>query len=103
MATGKSYLTFILDQLSEVDGISHRQMMGEYIIYKNGRIIAYLCDNRMLIKPTKHAILTLPNAPLVAPYEGARAMILVENTEDREFLKDLFDIVYPDLPAPKKK
>jgi len=103
MATKKEYLEFILDQLSELDGISHRQMMGEYIIYHNGKIAAYLCDNRLLVKPVKSAMEMMPNASLEPPYEGAKDMVLVEDVDDRVFLKELFEAMYPELPEPKKK
>ena len=103
MATSKEYLSFILYQLSLLDGISHRQMMGEYILYHHGKIAAYLCDERLLVKPVSAAKALLPNAPMKPPYEGAKPMLLVENVDDRTFLSTLFTAMYPELPAPKKK
>ena len=103
MATSKDYLNYILEQLSEIEGITHRQMMGEYIIYLNGRIAAYLCDNRLLIKPTPTAMEMMKGASPEPPYEGAKEMLLCVNTEDREFLKALFEGIYEELPEPKKK
>ena len=103
MATSKDYLNYILEQLSEIEGITHRSMMGEYIIYLNGRIAAYLCDNRLLIKPTPIAMGMMKDASLEPPYEGAKEMLLCENTEDREFLKALFEGIYEELPEPKKR
>ena len=103
MATSKEYLAFILDQLSDVDGITHRQMMGEYIIYMNGKIAAYLCDDRLLVKPVPSAVKLMPNATYEPPYEGAKDMLLVDNIDDRAFLKELFEAMYDDLPHPKKK
>lgn len=103
MATSKDYLNYILEQLSEIEGITHRQMMGEYIIYLNGRIAAYLCDNRLLIKPTPTAMEMMKGASPEPPYEGAKEMLLCENTEDREFLKALFEGIYEELPEPKKR
>ena len=103
MATSKDFLTYILEQLSEIEGITHRQMMGEYIIYLNGRIAAYLCDNRLLIKPTPTAMEMMKGASPEPPYEGAKEMLLCENTEDREFLKALFGGIYEELPEPKKR
>lgn len=103
MATKKEYLEFILDQLSELDNISHRQMMGEYIIYHNGKIAAYLCDDRLLVKPVKSAVEMMPEARYEPPYEGAKDMILVEDVDDREFLTELFEKMYPELPEVKKK
>ncbi len=103
MATSKDYLTFILEQLSELDNITYRQMMGEYIIYQNGKITAYLCDNRLLVKPVSAAEAMLPGALHEPPYEGAKDMILVEQVEDQTFLTRLFLAMYDELPAPKKK
>ena len=103
MATSKEYLNFILEQLSLIDGISHRQMMGEYIIYLHGRIAAYLCDGRLLIKPVPSAVRLMPDAVLEPPYEGAKDMLLCENVDDKEFLKELFEAIYDELPKPKEK
>ena len=86
MATSKDYLEFALEQLSGLDGITHRQMMGEYIIYYRGKIIAYLCDNRFLLKPTPSAKAMLPGAVFEPPYSGAKEMILFEQIENRELL-----------------
>ena len=103
MATSKEYLAFILDQLSDVEGIAHRQMMGEYIIYMNGKIAAYLCDDRLLVKPVPSAVQLMPNATYDPPYDGAKDMLLVDNVDDRAFLRKLFVAMYDELPKPKKK
>lgn len=103
MSTTKEYLEFILGQLSEIEGITHRQMMGEYIIYLHGRIAAYLCDSRLLVKPVPSAVGLMPNASYEPPYEGAKDMLLVDNVDDREFLKTLFEAMYEELPEPKKR
>ena len=103
MATSKDFLNFVLEQLSELDEITYRQMMGEYIIYYSGKIAAELCDNRFLVKPVDAAVKYIPNAVYEPPYEGAKPMILVENLDDREYLTGLFEAIYPELPAPKPK
>lgn len=103
MATSKDYLAFILEQLSQVDGISHKQMMGEYILYRHGKIAAYLCDNRLLVKPVPAAVALMPDAALESPYEGAKQMLLVEQVDNKAFLKTLFDAIDPQLPEPKKR
>jgi len=103
MATSKDYLYFILDQLSDLEGITHRQMMGEYILYCHGKIAACLCDDRFLVKPVPSALKLLPYAPLLPPYEGAKAMLLVEDVENRCFLQELLCTIEPELPMPKKK
>ncbi len=103
MATTKEYLNFILEQLSLIDGITYRQMMGEYIIYMHGKIAAYLCDGRLLIKPVPSAVKLMPDAVYEPPYEGARDMLLCENVDDKEFLKKLFEAIFEELPKPKEK
>lgn len=103
MSSSKEYLNFILDQLSDLDGITHRPMMGEYIIYYHGRIAAYICDDRLLAKPVDAAKKILPSAPLEPPYEGAKDMLLVEDVDNKELLTTLFQAMYEQLPEPKPK
>ena len=103
MASTKAYLDFILEQLSGLEDISHRAMMGEYILYYQGKVIGGIYDDRFLIKPTASAKHLMPEAPPELPYEGAKAMLLVENVDDRAFLRELFDAVVTELPAPKKR
>ena len=103
MASGKEYLAFILDQLSAPEDVSYRTMMGEYIIYYRGKVIGGIYDDRFLVKPTKGALSMVRDAVMELPYEGAKEMLLVEDVDDREFLRKLVQAVYEDLPAPKKK
>lgn len=103
MATRKEYMDFILDQLSELDEITSRSMMGEYIIYYRGKIAAYVCDDRLLVKPVEASKRLMPNAPMEPPYEGAKEMLLVESVDDRAFLNALFEAMFDQLPEPKKK
>lgn len=103
MASDKEYLDFILDQLSDLDDIGYRAMMGEYIIYYRGKTVGGIYDNRMLVKPTKSAVAYMPAADRELPYDGAKEMLLVEDVDNREFLNGLFNAMYDDLPAPKKK
>lgn len=103
MASDKGYLDFILDQLSELEDISYRAMMGEYIIYYGGKVIGGIYDDRFLVKPTKAAVAMMPEADMECPYEGAKEMLLVDNVENKEFLRKLLDAMYEELPAPKKR
>ena len=103
MASSKEYLQYILEQLSELEEITHRTMMGEYIIYYRGKIAAYVCDDRLLVKPTRSAIARMPAAIYEAPYEGAKEMLLVEEVDSKEFLAGLFWAMYDELPAPKPR
>ena len=103
MATGREYLGFVLEQLSGLEEITYRHMMGEYIIYYRGRIAAYVCDDRLLIKPVETARKMMPDAVYEPPYEGAKEMLLVDRTDEREFLEVLFRAIYDELPEPKKR
>lgn len=103
MASSKDYLEYILDQLSGLDDISYRAMMGEYIIYYRGKIIGGIYDDRFLVKPVKSAVAMMPDADMELPYEGAKEMLLVDDVENRKFLGELIEAMYDELPAPKKK
>lgn len=103
MASSKDYLAFIMDQLSLLDDVSYRAMMGEYIIYFRGKVIGGIYDDRFLVKQTKAASSMMPDAGLEQPYEGAKEMIMVDEVDNREFLRDLFEAMYPELPLAKKK
>ena len=103
MASSKEYLDFILEQLSELDDVSYRAMMGEYILYYRGKIIGGIYDDRFLVKPTKSALAMMPNAEMELPYDGAKEMLLVDDVDNKEFLRELLEAMYSELPAPKKK
>ena len=99
MASSEGYLDFILDQLSELDEITWRKMMGEYILYYRGKIVGGIYDDRFLVKPVKSAVAMMPNAAKERPYEGAREMLLVDNVENRDFLKELLEAIFNELPT----
>lgn len=103
MASSKEYLSFILEQLSELEGITYRAMMGEYIIYYRGKIVGGIYDDRLLVKPVKSAVSLMPNAIYELPYEGAKEMLLVDEVDSKDFLTRLFSAMYKELPTPKKK
>ena len=103
MASSKEYLEYILDQLTDLDEISYRAMMGEYIIYYRSKIVGGIFDDRFLVKPVKSAVAMMPDADMEQPYEGAKEMLLVDDVENRIFLHELLEAMYEELPAPKKK
>ena len=103
MASSKEYLTFILEQLSDLDGVSYRAMMGEYILYYKEKIIGGIYDDRLLVKPVKAAQKYIPEAVLVSPYPGAKEMLLVDNVDSKDYLTTLFKAMFDELPAPKAK
>ena len=103
MASSKEYLNFILEQLSGLEGITYRAMMGEYIIYYRDKIIGGIYDDRFLVKHVNSAVALMPDANYELPYEGAKEMLLVDNVDSKNFLSQLFNAMYDELPTPKKK
>ena len=103
MASSKDYLDYTLEQLSELEDVSYRAMMGEYIIYYRGKVVGGIYDDRFLVKPTKSAVAMMPDADLEIPYKGAKEMLLVDNVENKEFLRELLEAMYDELPVPKKR
>ncbi len=99
MASSRDYLDFILEQLSGLDGLSHRKMMGEYILYYRGKIFGGIYDDRLLVKPTPAALALMPQAQRELPYEGAKPMLLVDRVEDPVFLETLITAMWDELPA----
>ena len=102
MASSREYLDFILEQLSGLENVTWKAMMGEYIIYWRGKIVGGIYDDRFLVKPTKSAIAMMPDAEWELPYEGAKEMLLAD-VDNREFLEELLEAMYDELPAPKQK
>jgi TfoX/Sxy family transcriptional regulator of competence genes len=103
MASNKEYLDFILGQLSELEDITYRAMMGEYVLYYKGKIVGGIYDDRLLVKPVKAAVAYMPTASYELPYDGAKEMLLVDEVEDREYLTGLFEAMYAELTTPKPK
>ena len=107
MASSKEYLDFILGQLSGLEDITYRAMMGEFIIYYRiyyrGKIIGGIYDDRLLVKPVRSAIAYMPSAVYESPYEGAKEMLLVEEVDNSEYLTGLFEAMYDELSTPRPK
>lgn len=103
MASSKAYLEFVLEQLSGLEGVAHRAMMGEYIIYYRGKVVGGIYNDRFLVKPVEAAKKLMPDASYELPYEGAKEMILIDKIDDREFLEQLLPEMYEELPEPKRK
>ena len=103
MASTKDYLDYVLEQLSGLEDISYRAMMGEYVLYYQGKVFGGIYDNRFLVKPVKSAVALMPEAPYELPYEGGKEMLMVEDIEDRELMEKLLNAMVDELPAPKKR
>ena len=94
MASHKEYLHYVLDQLSGVEGITCRAMMGEYILYCRGKVIGGIYDNRLLLKPVPAAAELLPEATMERPYDGAKEMLRVDDVDNRELVRSVVETVY---------
>ena len=103
MASSKEYLHFILEQLSDLEAVSYRSMMGEFILYYRGKIVGGIYDDRLLVKKTTSALKLMPAAICDLPYEGAKEMLLVDEVDSKAFLTKLFEAMYDELPLPKRK
>ena len=103
MASSKDYVNYVLEQLSHLQDIICRPMMGEFLMYYRGKLVGGIYDDRLLVKPTERAQALLPNASLELPYQGAKLMLAVDCIEDRETMEYLFNALYDELPAPKHK
>lgn len=103
MASSQGYLQFILGQLSELEKITYRAMMGEFLIYYRGKLVGGIYDDRLLVKPVKSAMTYMPAASYELPYEGAKQMLLVDEVDNKAFLTGLLNAMYNELPAPKRQ
>ncbi len=103
MASEKGYLDFVLEQLSGLEGVTWRAMMGEYILYYQGKIVGGIYDDRFLVKQTKSSLAMMPEAERDIPYDGAKEMLLVDRVEDRAFLRSLIEAMADELPTHKRK
>ena len=103
MASSKEYLHFILEQLSDLESVSYRSMMGEFILYYRSKIVGGIYDDRLLVKKTTSALKLMPAAICDLPYEGAKEMLLVDGVDSKAFLTKLFEAMYDELPLPKRK
>lgn len=103
MASSKEYLEYVLEQLTELYGITYRYMMGEYIIYYKGKVAGGIYDDRFLIKATPKALKFIENPKLERPYPKGKEMILIEDIDDKYFLRDLFNEIYDEINYPNSR
>ena len=102
MASSKEFLQFVLEQLSALDDVSIRPMMGEYVLYCRGRVVGGIYDDRLLLKPAASALALMPNAERDLPYDGAKEM-LVADVDDADLTCRVIECIASELPAPKPK
>lgn len=102
MASDESYLKYVLDLLSDVEQVSSRKMMGEYLLYTNGILFGGIYDNRFMLKDTPAARALLEQPRLESPYPGAKDMILVDTDNPEQIAKTIIAML-SELPAPKSR
>ena len=103
MSSSKEYLNYILEQHAPLEEIAYRPMMGEYILYYQGKVVGGIYDDRLLVIPVKSAVAYLPAAPRELPYDGAKEMLLVEDVADAAHLTGQLRAKVAALPPPKRK
>lgn len=103
MATSKDFLNYFSELIKPLGSVTFRPMMGEYLMYYNGKLIGDICDNKIFIKPVDAAKILMPEADMQPPYKGAKEMLILDNFEDVDFVEKLFKEIYPQLTEPKKK
>ena len=105
MPSSQKFRDYVVAQFKGGLRVTTRKMMGEYILYADGKVFGGIYDDRLLVKPVPAALKLLPNAKKQLPYEGAKPMLRVTNEqiEDNGLLVRLLDAMLPELPAAKKK
>ena len=110
MPSSEKFRNHVLEQFNGklLEGgfcVTTRKMMGEYILFADGKIFGGIYDDRLLVKPVPAAVAMLPGAKKQLPYEGAKPMLRVTNEqiENNGLLVRMLDAMLPELPAPKKK
>ena len=102
MASDPGYVEYVLDQIGRLPGLAHKKMFGEYGLWLDARIVALVCDDQFLLKPTPAGRALLGgDPPGVPPYPGAKPWLLVEDLDDGEALRALLRATADALPAPK--
>ena len=104
MASDKSFVEFIVGQIDILDEKSHIMMMGEYVLYCNGKVVALVCDNQLFVKPTEAGRAFIGNVIEAPPYPGAKPAFLIEDqVEDKDWMRQLISLTEKALPMPKPK
>jgi len=105
MATSEATIEYILDQISNAGKVSARKMFGEYALYCDGKVVAFVCDDQLFIKPNQAAKKFIGDVIEAPPYKGASLYYLIEGEkwDDTEWLTELIKLSAAELPLPKPK
>src|SRR3546814_621641 len=102
MSSDPGFLTYVLDQLAMGAELAHKRLFGEYGLWLDGKIVALVCDDQFLVKPTAAGRALLGGVPPeVPPYPEAKGWLLVEDLDDGEALRRLLRETAAALPAAK--
>lgn len=103
MASKLEFVEYVCGQISDAGEISYKKMFGEYGIYCNGKIIGVICDDQFFVKKTNAGMRLCPDFDEAPPYTGAKAHLVVDSVDDRDFMAKFIMATYDELPAPKPK
>lgn len=104
MATDLSFMEYVAEQMGSSGAISYRKMFGEYAVYYYGKVVAFVCDNQLFVKPTAAGKAMLGSVDEAAPYPGGKLHFrITDQLDDRPWLSALVALTAADLPEPKEK
>ena len=104
MASNQDFVDYVSEQANLAGRLTFKKMFGEYAVYVDLKVVGFICDNQLLVKPTAAGKQWVGNIAEGAPYPGAKLHYLVsERLEDREFVRELLLITASEVPAPKPK
>lgn len=104
MATRADTITDLLDALSDLPGLSARKMFGEYGLYLGAKVVAFICDDLLYVKPTPGALAVIQNPVMAPAYPGSKLYICLEGAlDDPDLTIAALRAVAADVPEPKPK
>jgi TfoX/Sxy family transcriptional regulator of competence genes len=104
MASNQDFVDYVCEQVNLGERLTFKRMFGEYALYLDTKVVAFVCDNQLFVKPTASGKQWVGNITEAPPYPGAKLYFLVsERMEDRDFVRQLFLVTASELPLPKPK
>ncbi len=104
MATAADFVEYVHEQAGFGARLTHKRMFGEYALYLDGKVVAFACDNSLLLKPTEAGRAMLPRIVEGRPYPEAKAYyVLDEFLDDTDLLRRTLQVTADALPAPRPR
>jgi TfoX/Sxy family transcriptional regulator of competence genes len=104
MASNQDFMAYVCEQVNLQQRVTYKKMFGEYAMYVDGKVVGFVCDNQLFVKPTALGKQLVGNITEAPPYPGAKLYFLLsERLDDREFMRQLFLTTASELPMPKPK